>query len=77
MHKRSRLHVRWPEPDAHLVGTAARQVDMSVSEFVRRSTVAAALAVLSEGTVPPARATQGRADGRSARSTSRGGGVGA
>jgi len=53
MHKRERLHVRWPETDATLVRTAARKLDMSMSELVRRAAVAAAVEALRGGVVPP------------------------
>jgi hypothetical protein len=65
MHKRARLHVRWPEPDAELVTSAARRLDMSISELVRRASVAAALAALGGRGAPPPTATTGQADGRS------------
>ncbi|MEX2528551.1 MAG: hypothetical protein WEA09_13025 [Gemmatimonadota bacterium] len=66
MRKRSRLHVRWPEPDAALVRTAASRLDISVSELVRRAAVAAAVEAIRSGVIPTATATAGQADGRSA-----------
>jgi uncharacterized protein (DUF1778 family) len=53
MHKRKRLHVRWAESDATLVASAARKLDMPVSELVRRAAVNAAVDVLRSGAVPP------------------------
>ena len=67
MHKRARLHVRWPEPDAALAAEAAHRLDMSLSELVRRATVNAAIEVLRSGAVPPPTETSGQADGRSSR----------
>jgi uncharacterized protein (DUF1778 family) len=52
MHKRERLHVRWAEADATLVRSAARKLDMSMSELVRRAAVSAAVDVLRRGVVP-------------------------
>ena len=52
MHKRERLHIRWAKADATLVRTAARKLDMPMSELVRRAAVAAATDALRKGTVP-------------------------
>lgn len=67
MHKSVRLHVRWPVADATLAVEAAHQLDMSLSELVRRATVNAAIEALHSGVVPPPTATSGQADGRSSR----------
>ena len=66
MRKRARFHIRLPEPDAELVSSAARRLDFSLSEFVRRVTVSAAVEVLRGGSVPPPTPNVGQADGRSA-----------
>ena len=58
MYKRERLHVRWATPDAELVRAAVQKLDMSISEFVRRAAVAAAIEALHRGVVPP-RHTEG------------------
>ena len=63
--RNTRLHVRWREQDSTLVTTAARHLDLSVSELVRRATVAAAVDALRGGSAPPPTPSHGRADGRS------------
>ena len=65
MRKRLRIDTRWAESDATLVRSGARRLDMSVSELIRRATVAAAAEALRSGAAPPPTGTTGQADGRS------------
>lgn len=68
MHKRTRIHVRWPEPEAVLVRQAAARLDLSMSELIRRAATGAALDALRDGMAPPPLGGTGRMDGRSGRS---------
>jgi uncharacterized protein (DUF1778 family) len=53
MRHRARLQLRLPEATHDLVMAAARRLDMSASELVRRAVVAAAVEVLRGGPAPP------------------------
>ena len=57
MHKRERLFIRWSAADAALAGAAAKKLDICLSEFVRRATIAAAIEAVQRGTVPQQPAT--------------------
>jgi hypothetical protein len=63
--RNSRLHIRWTEQDSTLATTAARHLHLSLSELVRRATVAAAIKALQDGSTPPPTPSHGHADGRS------------
>ena len=54
MRKRARFELRIAPSQASLIRAAAERLDMSVSEFVRRASEAAAVDTLKRGTIPAA-----------------------